>query len=241
MESIKSIKSKKSLKEIKEQHGESSFAKSIDIGVGVREQIRHVYQVKQARMSVCEPAPQRSIDYPYIKRKNPPLSEMVRKRLLFKKLSHDLANSGDSFSNSMEKEHVPKTLRRIIIRQDNSIEIAITRPPRLRRQTFSEDISPMAASEASGGNCGGGGGGSGGSASMSSGPHSRTRQTLNVSPNGANDRRKTIETCENIFLQSEESVKLRARTPPSNPHRILLYKDKSDKSIRSRDWRIKLI
>lgn len=165
---------------------------------------------------------QRSIDYPYIKRKNPPLSEIVRKRLLFKKLSHDLANSGDSFSNSVEKEHVPKTVRRIIIRQDNSIEIAITRPPRLRRQTFSEDVVAPINTDGS-----------------VSGPASanamRNMQTLSVSPNGgSNDRRKTIETCENIFLQSEESTKLRARTPPSNPHRILLYKDKSDKSIRSR-------
>ena len=165
---------------------------------------------------------QRSIDYPYIKRKNPPLSEIVRKRLLFKKLSHDLANSGDSFSNSVEKEHVPKTVRRIIIRQDNSIEIAITRPPRLRRQTFSEDVVAPINTDGS-----------------VSGPASanamRNMQTLSVSPNGGtNDRRKTIETCENIFLQSEESTKLRARTPPSNPHRILLYKDKNDKSIRSR-------
>jgi hypothetical protein len=63
----------------------------------------------------------------------------------------------------------------------------------------------------------------------------RNPSMLSVSSNGGtNDRRKTIETCENIFLQSEESTKLRARTPPSNPHRILLYKDKSDKSIRSK-------
>lgn len=195
-----------------------NYAKSVDLtAVANMEQKSNFKLIHGSIISA-----QRSIDYPYIKRKNPPLSEIVRKRLLFKKLSHDLANSGDSFSNSVEKEHVPKTVRRIIIRQDNSIEIAITRPPRLRRQTFSEDVVAPINTDGS-----------------VSGPASanamRNMQTLSVSPNGGtNDRRKTIETCENIFLQSEESTKLRARTPPSNPHRILLYKDKNDKSIRSR-------
>ena len=47
------------------------------------------------------------------------------------------------------------------------------------------------------------------------------------------DRRKTIETCENIYLHVEESSKLRARTPPSNPHRVLLHRCKNDTSIRT--------
>lgn len=55
------------------------------------------------------------------------------------------------------------------------------------------------------------------------------------------DRRKTIETCENIFLHAEESSKLRARTPPSNPHRILLHRDKSDTSIRTNGLGMRIV
>lgn len=171
-------------------------------------------------------SPQRSIDYPYIVRKTPKLSDIVRKRLLFQKVSRNATFLGESFSNSVEKEHVPKAPRKIIIRQDNSIEISLTRPPKLRRQTISEDFTPTNYNQL---------------ADSNETPTTTAMQALavknpsmlSVSSNG-NDRRKTIETCENIFLQSEESTKLRARTPPSNPHRILLYKDKSDKSIRSK-------
>ena len=122
----------------------------------------------------------------------------------------------------MEKEHVHKAPRKIIIRQDNSIEISISRPSKLRRHTCSEDFTPanpqIQISDLS---------------SETNPILAKNSSMLSVSSTG-NDRRKTIETCENIFLQSEESTKLRARTPPSNPHRILLYKDKSDKSIRSK-------
>jgi hypothetical protein len=55
------------------------------------------------------------------------------------------------------------------------------------------------------------------------------------------DRRKTIETCENIYLHAEESSKLRARTPPSNPHRILLHRDKNDASIRTNGLGMRIV
>jgi hypothetical protein len=190
-------------------------------------------------------APQRSIDYPYIVRKTPNLSDIVRKRLLFQKVSKATmmaagngaggSNSGAggggaeavSFSSSIEKEHVPKAPRKIIIRQDNSIEISLSRPPKLRRQTISEDFGPGGYGPPLGGIDGPG------AAENNQLMLVKNPSMLSVSSVG-NDRRKTIETCENIFLQSEESTKLRARTPPSNPHRILLYKDKTDKSVRSK-------
>ncbi len=55
------------------------------------------------------------------------------------------------------------------------------------------------------------------------------------------DRRKTIETCENIYLHAEESSKLRARTPPSNPHRVLLHRDKNDASIRTNGLGMRIV
>lgn len=166
--------------------------------------------------------PQRSIDYPYILRKTPKLSDIVRKRLLFQKVSRHATLFGDwNVNSSTEKEHVPKAVRKMIIRQDNSIEISMSRPPKLRQHTMSEDITANDVNNASDIN-----------PNAMQGLIVQNTSCLSVS-SIANDRRKTIETCENIFLQSEESTKLRARTPPSNPHRILLYKDKSDKSIRS--------
>ncbi|CAF4434549.1 unnamed protein product, partial [Adineta steineri] len=60
-----------------------------------------------------------------------------RRRMLYSKISKQ--QQGDSFSISLEREHVPKVPRKIIIRQDNSIEIALSKPPKLRRQTLSED------------------------------------------------------------------------------------------------------
>ena len=69
---------------------------------------------------------------------------------------------------------------------------------------------------------------------------------LPLSPSGSGlaaggDRRKTIETCENIYLQAEECSKLRARTPPSNPHRVLLHRDKNDASIRTNGLGMRII
>jgi hypothetical protein len=165
-------------------------------------------------------SPQRSIDYPCIIRKPPKLSDLVRKRLLFKKVSRGITQLGETFSSSVEKEHVPKVPRKIIIKQDNSIELGLRKPPKLRVQAASLDMSLYSHF----------------SESTTTTFENQIKQPsmLSVaSSNSFNDRRKTIETCENIFLQSEESTKLRAKTPPSNPHRILLYKDPSNKSIRS--------
>jgi hypothetical protein len=67
--------------------------------------------------------PQRSLDYPCIVRKAHDLSDMVRRRMLYSKISKQ--QQGDNFSLSLEREHVPKVPRKIIIRQDNSIEIAL--------------------------------------------------------------------------------------------------------------------
>lgn len=62
-----------------------------------------------------------------------------------------------------------------------------------------------------------------------------------MSGSNTSDRRKTIETCENIYLHAEESSKLRARTPPANPHRILLHRDKGDTSIRTNGLGMRII
>lgn len=66
--------------------------------------------------------PQRSLDYPCIVRKAQDLSDIVRRRMLYSKINKQ---QGDHFSMSLEREHVPKVPRKIIIRQDNSIEIAL--------------------------------------------------------------------------------------------------------------------
>jgi hypothetical protein len=66
--------------------------------------------------------PQRSLDYPCIVRKAQDLSDIVRRRMLYSRISKQ---QGDNFSLSLEREHVPKVPRKIIIRQDNSIEIAL--------------------------------------------------------------------------------------------------------------------
>ena len=212
----KSIDSCDSFKQKKEQ--KLTTTKSVDLDRVLDKRNPNLIIVNNALFS-----PQRSIDYPCIVRKTPKLSDIVRKRLLFQKVSRGATLLGESFSSSMEKEHVPKAPRKIIIRQDNSIEISLTRPPKLRRQTFSEDFAPTNFNPLNE---------PGNEMGAMSALAVKNPSMLSVSSTG-NDRRKTIETCENIFLQSEESTKLRARTPPSNPHRILLYKDKSDKSIRS--------
>jgi hypothetical protein len=67
--------------------------------------------------------PQRSLDYPCIVRKAQDLSDFVRRRMLYTKISKQ--QQGENFSLSLEREHVPKVPRKIIIRQDNSIEIAL--------------------------------------------------------------------------------------------------------------------
>jgi hypothetical protein len=67
--------------------------------------------------------PQRSLDYPYIVRKAQDLAGIVRRRMLYSKISKQ--QQGENFSLSLEREHVPKVPRKIIIRQDNSIEIAL--------------------------------------------------------------------------------------------------------------------
>ncbi|CAM4945415.1 unnamed protein product [Rotaria socialis] len=174
--------------------------------------------------------PQRSLDYPSIVRKTPDLSDIVRQRMLYSKISKQ--QQEENFSRSLEREHVPKVPKKIIIRQDNSIEIALSKPPKLRRQTLSEDyyygcnpevefttISPTA----------------GGSSTLGIPNPSYGSGLI------AGDRRKTIETCENIFLHAEENSKLRARTPPSNPHRILLHRDKNDTSIRTNGLGMRIV
>jgi len=67
--------------------------------------------------------PQRSLDYPCIVRKTQDLSDIVRRRMLYTKINKQ--QQGDNFSMSLEREHIPKVPRKIIIRQDNSIEIAL--------------------------------------------------------------------------------------------------------------------
>ncbi|CAF1150980.1 unnamed protein product [Didymodactylos carnosus] len=164
---------------------------------------------------------QRSIDYPCIVRKQQDLSDIVRRRMLYSKISKQ-----DTFSSSVEREHIPKTPRKIIIRQDNSIEIALSKPPKLRRHTLSEDYYCGTEPE------------------FSTMIKDTTNSTLLPIPTPSatgGDRRKTIETCENIFLQAEESSKLRARTPPSNPHRILLHRDKNDPSKRTNGLGMRIV
>jgi len=67
--------------------------------------------------------PQRSLDYPCIVRKTQDLSDIVRRRMLYTKINKQ--QQGENCSISLEREHVPKVPRKIIIRQDNSIEIAL--------------------------------------------------------------------------------------------------------------------
>ncbi|CAF3855710.1 unnamed protein product [Rotaria magnacalcarata] len=174
---------------------------------------------------------QRSIDYPCIVRKTQDLSDIVRTRMLYSKINkQQQQQQGNSFSISLEREHVPKVPRKIIIRQDNSIEIALSHPPKLRRNTLSEDYygyNPELDYNLT----------QTGSGSSTLG------LPISSSMSGAasGDRRKTIETCENIFLHAEESSKLRTRTPPSNPHRILLHRDKNDTSIRTNGLGMRIV
>ena len=69
------------------------------------------------------PLPQCSFDYPCIVRKMQDLSNIIRTQMLYSKLTKQQQRS--VFSESLEREHVPKVPRKIIIRQNNSIEIAL--------------------------------------------------------------------------------------------------------------------
>jgi hypothetical protein len=82
----------------------TNFAKSVDVDL-----FANLERDKKTLMPI-DPSfsPQRSLDYPCIVRKTPRLSDIVRKRLLFQKVNRNAANLGDSFSNSIEREHVPK-------------------------------------------------------------------------------------------------------------------------------------
>ena len=125
---------------------------------------------------------------------------------------------GEMVWNSLEKEHIPKVARRMVIRQDNSIEVSLSRTTKRVTQSLSDSPYHMN--------------------SVAESHNKALNATLNIPQPQNSERRKTIETCENIFQQSEENIKLNVRTPPSNPHRILLYRDKTDKSIRSLCLRI---
>ncbi|CAF3060393.1 unnamed protein product [Rotaria sp. Silwood2] len=173
--------------------------------------------------------PQRSLDYPCIVRKAQDLSDIVRTRMLYSKMNKQ--QQGNNFSISLEREHVPKVPRKIIIRQDNSIEISLSQPPKLRRNTLSEDYYYGCNSDADYG------------MTQTSSGASTLGLPLSASISGSTsgDRRKTIETCENIYLHAEESSKLRARTPPSNPHRILLHRDKNDTSMRTNGLGMRIV
>ena len=116
----KSIDSESSLKtrsihtKLLQTH-QSQNAKSVDISNLTRD--KSFLAVNNSLL------PQRSLDYPCIVRKAQDLSDMVRRRMLYSKISKQ--QQGENFSHSLEREHVPKVPRKIIIRQDNSIEIAL--------------------------------------------------------------------------------------------------------------------
>ena len=93
---------------------QSPNAKSVDLS--------NLMQQKSSLIINNGLLPQRSLDYPCIVRKAPDLSDIVRRRMLYSRISKQ---QGDNFSLSLEREHVPKVPRKIIIRQDNSIEIAL--------------------------------------------------------------------------------------------------------------------
>ncbi len=107
-----------------------------------------------------------------------------------------------------------------------------SKPPKLRRQTLSEEYYYGCNPEAEFASIG-----------QTTNNPSTIGLTVPSSSSGllGADRRKTIETCENIYLHAEESSKLRARTPPSNPHRILLHRDKNDTSIRTNGLGMRIV
>ncbi|CAF3906692.1 unnamed protein product [Adineta steineri] len=222
----KSIDSESSLKS-RSLHSKLSYthqtqnAKSVDISNLARR--KSLFIVNNSFL------PQRSLDYPCIVRKGQDLSDIVRRRMLYAKINKQ--QQGNNFSISLEREHIPKVPRKIIIRQDNSIEIALSKPPKLRRQTLSEDYYYGCNNE--------------GEFAVTQIPNGSSTLGLpnasSIINSTSGDRRKTIETCENIYLHAEESSKLRARTPPSNPHRILLHRDKNDTSIRTNGLGMRIV
>ena len=116
----KSIDSETSLKgrsghtKLSQTH-QNQNAKSIDVS--------HLTRQKSFLVVNNSLIPQRSIDYPCIVRKAHDLSDIVRRRMLYTKINKQ--QQGDNSSISLEREHIPKVPRKIIIRQDNSIEIAL--------------------------------------------------------------------------------------------------------------------
>jgi len=99
---------------------QSQNAKSVDVSNLTRQKSFLVVNNNNNNNNLL---PQRSLDYPCIVRKAQDLSDMVRRRMLYSKISKQ--QQADNFSLSLEREHVPKVPRKIIIRQDNSIEIAL--------------------------------------------------------------------------------------------------------------------
>jgi hypothetical protein len=114
IDSESSIKSRSSHVKLLQTH-QTQNAKSIDTS--------NLARRKSCLVVHDNLIPQRSLDYPYIVRKAQDLSDIVRRRMLYSKISKQ--QQGDNYSMSLEREHVPKVPRKIIIRQDNSIEIAL--------------------------------------------------------------------------------------------------------------------
>lgn len=113
IDSESSIKTRSTHPKLAQTH-QSPSAKSVDLS--------NLRRRKSLLVVNSTLLPQRSLDYPCIVRKAQDLSDIVRRRMLYSKIKQQ---QGDQFSISLEREHVPKVPRKIIIRQDNSIEIAL--------------------------------------------------------------------------------------------------------------------
>lgn len=113
IDSESSLKTRSTHPKLSQTH-QSPSAKSVDLS-----NLRRRKSLLVVNNSLL---PQRSLDYPCIVRKAQDLSDIVRRRMLYSKINKQ---QGDQFSMSLEREHVPKVPRKIIIRQDNSIEIAL--------------------------------------------------------------------------------------------------------------------
>jgi hypothetical protein len=114
IDSESSLKTRSSHTKLSQTHMTQN-AKSIDVSHLTRE--KAFLGVNNTLIS------QRSIDYPCIVRKAQDLSDIVRRRMLYTKLKTQ--QQGENYNISLERDHVPKVPRKIIIRQDNSIEIAL--------------------------------------------------------------------------------------------------------------------
>lgn len=113
IDSQSSLKTRSTHPKLSQTH-QSPSAKSVDLS--------NLRRRKSLLVVNSTLLPQRSLDYPCIVRKAQDLSDIVRRRMLYSKIKQQ---QGDQFSMSLEREHVPKVPRKIIIRQDNSIEIAL--------------------------------------------------------------------------------------------------------------------